>query len=426
MDENLQIQFSKGVKFLTGEKKSLICNTNNAEGLFVSNECRDIIETAIREKICFQELFKSIEDDESRDYMRRLAAELDALGMWKDKDDDYLDFSTVNFSYDITNDCNLRCRHCCVSAGKRGKEYDLSTKEVLSNLHKIAGLNPASIAISGGEPLVRNDFFELIQAVREIYQGRMILMTNATLINQTAAAFIKKNFDSVDVSIDGADEKSCSYLRGKGTFQKCMEGIRELKNAGMEKITASMVTTAETRDSKRDFRKLCEKLDIIPIFRGLDNSGRAKEIYSEAEIEQTSGQDLSKIEENFVKNKTYRMKPQIFACQGAKREFQIDSRGNIFPCGALMDDKFAMGNLCEITDLNDYLGNRRFENTKGYKNFKSFFPDQVEICRDCNKNLLCFSCVNEVRRFVENGRNQNLCKENQCYYDLYWNEYEGV
>lgn len=70
-----------------------------------------------------------------------------------------------------------------------------------------------------------------------------------------------------------------------------------------------------------------------------------------------------------------------------------------------MDDMFSMGNLCEIEDFKDYLENRKYKNTKGYKNFRSFFPDQVELCRDCNKNLLCFSCVNEVRRFVESGRN---------------------
>lgn len=425
MNEGLQIQLNKGVKFLIGEKKSLMCNTNNAEGLFVSNECRDIIETAVREKICFQELFKSIEDDDSRNYMRRLAEELDKLGMWKHEDTDKLDCSVMSISYDITNDCNLRCRHCCVSAGANGKEFDLSTEDIINNLYKIALIQPFSIIISGGEPLVRTDFFEIIQCVRKFYDGSLMLMTNATLIDKKTAAFIEKNFYSVDVSIDGIDEESCSYLGGKGTFQKCLTGIENLKDAGVKKITASMVVTSQNKHLKKDFHLLCDKLEIRPVFRCLDNSGRAREIYEEAERKEACF-DYTKMEEYFEKNKIYRTKPQIFACQGAKREFQIDSVGNIFPCGVLMDDMFSMGNLCEIEDFKDYLENRKYKNTKGYKNFRSFFPDQVELCRDCNKNLLCFSCVNEVRRFVESGRNQKLCKENQCYFDLYWKEYEGV
>lgn len=425
MDNSLLVQLNKGVKFLEGKGKSLICNTNNAECLFISNECKDIIETAISEKICFGELFESIEDDESRAYMVRLTEELAHLEMWQCGDSDKLDCSVMDISYDITNDCNLRCRHCCVSAGKYGEELDSPKEEVVKNLHKIAMIHPFSIIISGGEPLVRNDFFEIIHQVKEFYDGALMLMTNATLIGKETAAFIEKNFYSVDVSIDGVDEESCSYLRGKGTFQKCLAGIENLKDAGVKKITASMVITSQNKHLKRDFHLLCDRLEIRPVFRCLDNSGRAKEIFQEAEKKEADF-DFAKMEQSFKRNKTYRAKPQIFACQGAKKEFQIDSRGNIFPCGVLMDDMFSMGNLCEIKDLKDYLENRKFENTEGYRNFRSFFPDQVDICKDCNKNLLCFSCANEVRRFVENGRNKKLCEENQCYFDLYWKEYEGV
>lgn len=426
MNYNTKVRLKNDVRFLCGEKKVLICNMDNAESLFLSSECKEIIETAIKENISFNELIEAIEDKHSREYLIQVINKLDSLRMWDFGDLDLLHSENFDISLDITNDCNLRCRHCCVNAGEIGNSEDLSTEKLLKIVQSIVELNPSILTISGGEPLMRPDFCMIVDKIRLNYNGMLTLMTNATLINERLAEYIKKNFDAVDVSIDGADEKSCSLLRGRGVFEKCINGIQKLKEAGVERISASMVVTTENEYAKYNFVELCKALDINPMIRVLDKSGRAKDIYSDIKRNEKYDFNQNKIEELFYADKMYKIQPQVFACQGAKREFQIDYKGNIFPCGALMDDMFCMGNICEIENLKDYLEKRKFEYTSGYKKFKSYFPYNLEKCKDCNVNLLCFSCVNETRRFVESEKKDIFCRENKCYYNLYWRDYENI
>ena len=115
--------------------------------------------------------------------------------------------------------------------------------------------------------------------------------------------------------------------------------------------------------------------------------------------------------------------PQIFACQGAKREYQIGHTGNLYPCAAMMDEEFIMGNLFDIDNLGGYLLLGEYRNSEGYKNFEKYLPYNVLKCKDCNKQLLCFSCTNTVKRNVKDGTLENVCRENQKFFDLYWRYY---
>lgn len=426
MDWEAKIGWKKCVKFIKGEKKTLIANINNAGAMFVTNECIGIINEAIEEDLSFEELLGIIEEEESRIYMKSLLKSLHLLRVWKYEGEE-ISSSDFNISLDITNDCNLRCKHCSVSAGEGKQGRDLSEEELQQIVEKIVALHPKTLTISGGEPLIRKDFKNVVRQIKEQYDGRLTLMTNATLIHERLAKFIADYFYSVDVSLDGADEDSCAILRGKGVFERCMNGIKLLKEAGLNKISASMVVTEENQYARANFFKLCEELNIYPVARTLDNSGRAEIIYDEIVCsEQGCKRTLEEIEEVFNKNKLYKTLPQIFACQGANTQFQIDFKGDIYPCGALMQTKFCMGNVLKIENLKEYLEKQLYRNTKGYENFDALKPYNLKKCCDCDYNLLCFSCVSDIRRSKEKDILYKECKENRSYYELYWREYEGV
>ena len=63
-------------------------------------------------------------------------------------------------SIEITNKCNLNCKHCCIDANSRTDE--MSTDEIYRSIRKIAKWNPDNVSISGGEPLVRRDIKEIL------------------------------------------------------------------------------------------------------------------------------------------------------------------------------------------------------------------------------------------------------------------------
>lgn len=96
-------------------------------------------------------------------------------------------------------------------------------------------LNPEQINLTGGEPLIRPDFCEILEYLRANYQGAITLSTNALLLNDRLMEIIKKNVDGVSVSLDGFDSYSCTKVRGEGIYDRVIVGIKKLKEAGMEK-----------------------------------------------------------------------------------------------------------------------------------------------------------------------------------------------
>ena len=290
---------------------------------------------------------------------------------------------------------------------------------------QVVSMQPASICISGGEPLVRKDFFDIVNYIRSNYSKRLTLMTNATLINENIAKFIAEKFDSVDVSIDGYDEESCKLLRGEGTFEKCIRGIKNLQAEGMTKISASMVVFKGNEDAKPEFRKLCDSLGIYPIFRALSNVGRAKNGLETSLVEDV---EISKeqIKHNFCKYEMWNDTLMSMGCQGARIEFQISHTGDIFPCGALMEDEFIMGNVLKIGDLKEYLEFGKYKESTGYKHFISYMPTNLEHCEKCDYNLLCFTCVSEIRDKINNNTIYKNCEKDKYRYSLYWENYESI
>ncbi|MEM3522015.1 MAG: radical SAM protein, partial [Candidatus Bathyarchaeia archaeon] len=115
--------------------------------------------------------------------------------------------------WNYTNACNLKCKHCYQKADKPTPD-ELSTEERLAIIDQIDKAKVASIAFSGGEPIIRKDFFEIAKYASEkgIYVS---LATNGTLITKDIA---KKLYDCgvgyAEVSLDGAAPQTHEAFRG--------------------------------------------------------------------------------------------------------------------------------------------------------------------------------------------------------------------
>lgn len=421
---NEKIGFKRNMKIVERKNKVLLINKDNAETIFLSKECFDIIIQAIDEELSFQELIDCIEEEESKLYFKELVNRIAGKRFWK-YDDREVQCTDYEISIDITNKCNLRCRHCCISAGDSICGDDLSEDDIMSVVKQVVIMQPASICISGGEPLMRKDFTNIVRFIRSHYSRKLILMTNATLIDESMADFIAQNFDSVDVSIDGFDEDSCKLLRGEGTFEKCIGGIKNLQAKGVTNISASMVITKENKYALPEFKRLCDSMGIHPIIRGLDLAGRAKDLL-EAPEDVSIQMSREQIKHSFYKYQMWNKSMMSMGCQGARIEFQISYTGDLFPCGALMEDEFLMGNVLTIHDLKEYLVSGKYKETAGYKRFISYIPTNLEHCENCDFNLLCFSCVSEIRNRINNNTIYKDCEEDKYRYSLYWENYEGV
>lgn len=136
--------------------------------------------------------------------------------------------------WETTAGCNLKCVHCRASATDFRSPDDLTTEESFALLDSIASFAAPVIVLSGGEPLVRDDIFD-IAAHGTLLGLRMVLATNGTLITpEVARRMLESGIQRISVSIDGASAASHDPFRGvEGAFDAVMQGIENAKAAGV-------------------------------------------------------------------------------------------------------------------------------------------------------------------------------------------------
>ena len=157
--------------------------------------------------------------------------------------------------WNLTKKCNLTCKHCYISAQDRFAKNELSTKEAKKTIDQLKKINAGMVLFSGGEPLLRNDLFELIDYAKK-NNVKCALSTNGTLITEKTAKDLKATgIIYAGISIDG-NEKVHNRFRGDGSFKKSIQGITNCKKAG---IPVGIRFTV----NKLNYKSLPDIFDII-------------------------------------------------------------------------------------------------------------------------------------------------------------------
>ncbi len=145
----------------------------------------------------------------------------------------------------ITDRCNLRCRHCYidkkadgtqpVANGPEGRE--LSTDQIRQILTEFEEMQGLRVMITGGEPLLHRNF-EALNNMLPDFLIRKVLFTNGLLLNKDLLS--RLNVEEIQISIDGL-ESGHDALRGTGTFKKAVNAVRLAGKQGFEVSVATMV-----------------------------------------------------------------------------------------------------------------------------------------------------------------------------------------
>ena len=150
----------------------------------------------------------------------------------------------------ITDRCNLRCRHCYLGDGLH---QDLSIEQIQKILEEFEEIQGLRLLLSGGEPLLYPYFWEINDILRD-YAFRSVLLSNGTLITRDVSRRLRVH--EVQFSLDGMKEGHES-LRGKGNFEKTLAAIDSLQEAG---ITVSIATMIHRRNLE-EFDQLASLLE---------------------------------------------------------------------------------------------------------------------------------------------------------------------
>jgi MoaA/NifB/PqqE/SkfB family radical SAM enzyme len=138
-------------------------------------------------------------------------------------------------AWEITRNCNLACVHCRASATRGPFSGELDTAAAFRLLDQIVQVGKPIIILTGGEPLLRTDIFDI--AKYGIDRGlSMVMAPNGTLITKNIAEQIAHvGIRRISISLDGATPESHDRFRGvDGAFEGALRGIRLAKDAGIE------------------------------------------------------------------------------------------------------------------------------------------------------------------------------------------------
>jgi MoaA/NifB/PqqE/SkfB family radical SAM enzyme len=256
-------------------------------------------------------------------------------------------------SLDLTYRCNNRCRHCWISipadAHEQGKE--LSFSEITSIVTAARGLGCRHWKISGGEPMLRDDFAEIF----ELLTGKAVsytLNTNGTRITPAIARLLKKDGRKM-VALYGATPQVHDHItRVPGSFEATMQGMAYLKEAGAGFIV-QIVPMRDNYHQLEEMKKLAGRLS--PLFRfgaawlHFSASGSPQR-NAEISRQRLAPHEVIEIDPPDMSYESGGLDEQEATCQGPskdncilanciaeRREFHIDPYGSMSFCSFLKD-----------------------------------------------------------------------------------------
>jgi len=284
-----------------------------------------------------------MEREEALAEMKDLLEEIEAKKFYKNTKPRELNLeeSTGSLHLFLTRKCNIRCIHCYMDGGDSMAD-ELSLEEWKSVIDVFTELYGKSvITLSGGEPLCRNDFYDIVTYAKEKEQ-KIYLLTNGTLIqDKETAERIAKMVDHIQISLDGASKETVDRVRGKGVFDKVVAAIKLLKPYEMKIQLAFTILPENLKDLEKNLIPFIRSLDYPKITVNIDDSpsqlGRAVNFSKDAFLMPVKARKPLNViltqlwAHGWSKKTTGTLNKRVYNC-GIGNGFSVDANGDIYPC----------------------------------------------------------------------------------------------
>ncbi len=328
---------------------------------------------------------------------------------------------------DLSSRCNLKCVHCYYGPHEDRKtgNDELDTGRILSIIDEITDAGCLYLLLTGGEPLLRQDFSTIYRHIK--LNGLLVtVFTNGTLITERIAELFKElPPQAVEISLYGASASTYEKITGiEGSYERCLAGIQRLLD---HRITVKLKTVLMTLNIHEFFamEELAKKFGVsfrfdaalFPRFNG-DKTPLKLRVPPEAAIEKEFADQrrLNSYRDYFKRARDFPVSDSLYICSAGLTNFHIDAHGNLKPC--------LMTNDIHVNLLSDNFSN-------GWKNV---IPDILNkkapgnyICNACDKRALCGVCPAFFRleNDSEDIRSEYLCAMGEHRFQMIHNGFQG-
>jgi MoaA/NifB/PqqE/SkfB family radical SAM enzyme len=323
-------------------------------------------------------------------------------------------------SFALTRRCNLRCEHCytrddCNDVAGQG---ELTTLESVRLLDECADAGCLFLLLTGGEPLIRPDFGSIYRHAK--MKGMFVtVFTNGTLLTpEHVSLFVDLPPHGVEITLYGATETTYERVTGiRGSFQRCMTGIRMLADAGVELRIKTMLLTTNKHELGAMEKMALDFGDkfrfdacIFPRLNG-DKYPLTLRVPPEeaASVELADHEKAKDWREFFDRMVEFSESDDMYWCGAGTTAFHLDSDGQLQPCVMVRNVRY---------DLKQSNFSERWREMISCMMKKKV--DRDYLCRACDKKSLCGYCPGffELESGSESVPSEYLCKLGHERFDI--------
>lgn len=261
----------------------------------------------------------------------------------------------ICLTWELTYACNLQCVHCLSSSGQRDHR-ELSTAEAKRVLDELRDLQVFYINIGGGEPMVRRDFFELVEYSVSNGIGVKFSTNGAFIDADKARRLAAMDYLDIQISLDGVDAATNDAVRGEGSFDMARRAMDNLAAANFGPFKISVVVTRQNVPQFDQFKALADSYGaqlrvtrLRPSGRGVDSwdhlhptNAQQREIYDWL---MANGEHVLTGDSFFHLNALGDPLPGLNMCGAGRVVCLIDPIGDVYACPFVIHDEFKAGNV---------------------------------------------------------------------------------
>jgi mycofactocin biosynthetic radical S-adenosylmethionine protein MftC len=261
----------------------------------------------------------------------------------------------ICLTWELTYACNLQCVHCLSSSGQRD-DRELSTEEAKRVLDQLRELQVFYINIGGGEPMVRRDFFELVEYSVASGIGVKFSTNGAFIDAEKARRLAAMDYLDIQISLDGVDAATNDAVRGLASYDMAIRAMDNLAAAGFGPFKISVVVTRHNVSQLDQFKALADSYGaqlritrLRPSGRGVDSwddlhptNAQQREIYDWL---MRHGEHVLTGDSFFHLNALGPALPGLNMCGAGRVVCLIDPIGDVYACPFVIHDEFRAGNV---------------------------------------------------------------------------------
>lgn len=328
-------------------------------------------------------------------------------------------------AFEVTRRCRFNCRHCRADADRAVRRDELTTEQWKRIMDSVADYEKCVVIVTGGEPMEREDIFELIRHGRDLGLRMVTATCGYTINDETLSALKEAGILALSISLDGATaETHDAFRRTPGAFDTALRAAEAARRAGLR----FQINTTITR------RNLAEVLAIADLARRVGAScfnpfilvptGRGEEIADQI----LKPREYATLLDDLLRLKTESpielrvtcaptfarvcreaqgasVREHVSGCMGGRGFGFISHRGDVQTCGFL---DISAGNVVE----NGYDFAGIWERSVFLNEIRDL-PSYKGKCGDCAYLKVCSGC--RARAYAMTG--DYLAADPVCWYE---------